>query len=306
MGNNLKGINRLDNINFPSYHEQLGSNGAIDVTKIEHKVMNGHTGELFDIVKWNLSYTIDKSKCILDLRRISNKEGKIDSVSFQLSDDSGDMYSDGNIWFVIAKDSDFLASTSPAFVLNGGFKNCRQKNKKTFYASSYVMETCAYLYGSGSKVGFLVVEEKRKSGDNEKPCKVTIAHYYAISSGNIFSQNKIDIGLSMVVRIQPSNEIGLDITIEGPIQHPSAALHYMFHEVMKTGIWKPTICPHCASIKRKESDELLESEEDSEEDFPPQGFYGPKLNFGSIIANGGAVRGNNNGNLIVKKLFLRR
>ncbi|KAI5441972.1 hypothetical protein KIW84_011147 [Lathyrus oleraceus] len=98
MGNNLEGVNRLSKGNFPSYHEQLGSYGSLDVTKIEHEAVNGHTNEVFDMMKWNATYTIDSSKCILDLRTVSNKDGKINSVSFQVSDE---MYSDGNIWFAV-------------------------------------------------------------------------------------------------------------------------------------------------------------------------------------------------------------
>jgi hypothetical protein len=229
MGNNLQGFNHLNKGHFPNYHEQLGSYGAIDVTKIEHEAINGHTGEVFDISRWNTTYTIENSKCILDLKRVSNKDGKVNSVSFQIIDE---MYSDGNIWFAIGKEASFLSSSTPPLLLNGGFKNCRQKNNKTTNTLGYVMETWTYLYGSGSKRGLLVLEEMRKSGDNEKPCKVTVAHYYADYSQNLFSQNKIDIGLSVIVRIQLSSEVGLDITVQGPVQHPSRALHSMFLDVM--------------------------------------------------------------------------
>lgn len=297
MGNN-QGVNRLDKGHFPSYHEQLGSYGTIDVTKIEHEAINGHTGEVFDIAKWNVSYTIDSSKCILDLRRVSSKDGKVNSISFQIGDD---MYSDSNIWFAVSRDTSFLGSTTPPLLLNGGFKNCKQRRNSTTNASGYVMETCVYLYGSGSRRGFLVLEEMRKSGNAEKPCKVTVAHYYAVSIRNLFSY-KIDIGLSMIVMIQPSSEVGLDITVHGPSQHPAKALHSMFHEVLKTGIWKPTKCSHCATMIRDHSD----SESEDCDDFLPPHVHGLRKNVQSIIDNGGVVKGNNNGNLYVHKLYVRR
>jgi hypothetical protein len=300
MGNNLQGFNRLNKGHFPNYHEQLGNYGAIDVTKIEMEAINGHTGELFDISKWNTTYTIENSKCILDLKRVSNKDGKVNSVSFQIIDE---MYSDGNIWFAIGKEASFLSSSTPPLLLNGGFKNCRQKNNKTTNTLGYVIETWAYLYGSGSKRGLLVLEEMRKSGDNKKPSKVTVAHYYADNSRNLFSQNKIDIGLSVIVRIQLSSEVGLDITVQGPVQHPSRALHSMFLDVMKTGIWKPT--KFCATIDVGDDSDMQSESEDCD-DFLPRRVYGLSQNVKSIIANSGAVRGNNNGNLYVNRIYLKR
>ncbi|CAI8594742.1 unnamed protein product [Vicia faba] len=262
MGNNLQAVNRLSKGNFPSYREQLGSYGAVDVTKIEHEAVNGHTGEVFDMMKWNATYTIDNLKCILDLRTVSNKDGKINSVSFQVGDE---MYSDGNIWFAVG----------------------------------FVIETCVYLYGNGSKRGFLVLEEMRNSRNNEKTCKVTVAHYYAVSSRNVFSQNKIDIGLSVIVSIQVSSEVGLDISVHGPAQHPARALNSMYHDVMKTGVWKLTKCSHCAKMVRDHGD--LESE-DWDDSVPLHVKDGKKYSQ-SIMDNGGVVIGNNNGNMHVEKFY---
>ncbi|CAL5186450.1 unnamed protein product [Lathyrus oleraceus] len=296
MGNNLEGVNRLSKGNFPSYHEQLGSYGSLDVTKIEHEAVNGHTNEVFDMMKWNATYTIDSSKCILDLRTVSNKDGKINSVSFQVSDE---MYSDGNIWFAVSKDTSLLNSATPAILLNGAFKNCKQKNNKSTNAAGSVIQTCVYLYGSGSKRGFLVLEETRKSGNNGNSCNVTVAHYYAVSSRNIFSQNKIDIGLSVIVRIQVSSEVGLDISVHGPAQHPARALNSMFNDVMKTGIWKLTKCSHCASMVRDHCDS---ESEDSDDSLPLHVYHGKKYSQ-SVIDNGGVVNGNNNGNMHVEKFY---
>jgi len=94
----------------------------------------------------------------------------------------------------------------------GNFENCRQKDKTTVTESGYVMKTRAYLFGNESKGGLIVLEDKRKNGDDKKPCKVTIAHYYTVRSGNIFSKTQIDIGLSVIATIQPSSKLGLDLT----------------------------------------------------------------------------------------------
>lgn len=42
-----------------------------------------------------------------------------------------------------------------------------------------------------------------------------------------------------------------------PVQHPSSTLFYMFEEVERTGIWKPTACPHCENIQRNEDSDSL-------------------------------------------------
>ncbi|KAL5079723.1 hypothetical protein RYX36_008144 [Vicia faba] len=296
MGNNLQAVNRLSKGNFPSYRKQLGSYGAVDVTKIEHEAVNGHTGEVFDMMKWNATYTIDNSKCILDLRTVSNKDGKINSVSFQVGDE---MYSDGNIWFAVGKDTSLLNSATPPILLNGAFKNCKQKNNKTTNAAGFVIQTCVYLYGNGSKRGFLVLEEMRNSRNNKKTCKVTVAHYYAVSSRSVFSQNIIDIGLSVIVTIQVSSEVGLDISVHGPAQHPGRALNSMFHDVMKTGVCKLTKCSHCAKMVRDHGD--LESE-DWDDSLPLHVKDGKKYSQ-SIMDNGGVVIGNNNGNMHVEKFY---
>ena len=44
-----------------------------------------------------------------------------------------------------------------------------------------------------------------------------------------------------------------DITVEGPEQHFVSTLLYMFDQVNKSGIWKPTMCPHCHNIQREYS-----------------------------------------------------
>ena len=125
---------------------------------------------------------------------------------------------------------------------------------------------------------------------------VTLAHYYAVSNGYCFRGSKIDVGLSMIVKIQVSNDSGLDIKIEGPVQHPVTALFYMFDEVRKTGIWKPTFCPHCAKIQKMQRNWLQTESEDSD-NFQPTRHNYPKHMGKCVVANDGKVKGNNNGNL---------
>ncbi|TKY44607.1 hypothetical protein E2542_SST30884 [Spatholobus suberectus] len=61
-----------------------------------------------------------------------------------------------------------------------------------------------------------------------------------------------DIGLSVVAKFRPSNS-KLDMTVEGPDRHTASALFYLFDEVYRTGVWKPTLCPHCAQIPTQRS-----------------------------------------------------
>lgn len=60
-------------------------------------------------------------------------------------------------------------------------------------------------------------------GMNKKPYMVTVAHYFAVDDGSFFSQT-MDIGLSVMVKIQTSTEVGMKITLEGLENQPSASL----------------------------------------------------------------------------------
>lgn len=88
-------------------------------------------------------------------------------------------------------------------------------------------------------------EEKK-----EKPRMVTVAHFYAHSnSGEKLPKSTINIGFSIVVKIRVLDNGKLDFKIDGPIQHPSSDLFYMFEKVKRSGRWTPTSCPHCAEIQ---------------------------------------------------------
>ncbi|XP_045789194.1 uncharacterized protein LOC123884195 [Trifolium pratense] len=121
--------------------------------------------------------------------------------------------------------------------------------------------TRVYCYGKGSKRGLIVVEGKKRSSEDKNLYAITVAQYYAISHENICNQNKINVGLSMIVHIHVLND-SFNYTVKGPDQHPSSALFYMIDQVYKSGSWKLASCPHCAgepqgcqSIEVKQNDD---------------------------------------------------
>ncbi|KAK7314441.1 hypothetical protein VNO77_32965 [Canavalia gladiata] len=80
---------------------------------------------------------------------------------------------------------------------------------------------------------------------------------------------KTDVGFSVVLKIQPTQN-SMDVTVEGPLQHPSSALFFMFDKVFKS-----------ASYHSEDT----------------------HASFKSFLANDGAIHGNNNGNVHKEKLF---
>ncbi|KAJ1384132.1 hypothetical protein SESBI_42787 [Sesbania bispinosa] len=92
------------------------------------------------------------------------------------------------------------------------------------------------------------------------------------------------------------------------LQHPSSALLYMFEQVSRTQTWNPTACPHCADIRKQRSmflhfeTDQTESSEDSD-NFPPARRHGATQNAGSVLANDGVIKGNNNGNFNVRRFI---
>jgi len=288
MENNFQSINCLNDSGFPRYREELGSYGSIDVEK-----SRWNTTCTSHMMQWRAWYTIDSSKCIvIRINSFVEKDTIVKHASLDFVVETL-----GSIFVRVGKDNGFLGCPkgAPIYI---GLRKCRQKNK-TITASGYVVETHSYLYKMNEcKGGLVVVEEKRKSGDAKKPCKVTVAHYFTAGSGNMFSQNEIDIGLSVIVTIQPSSKVGLDITVEGPTKHHTGALHYMFEEVMETGIWKPTICSHCAKIERLHSDMLRQVTSEYNANLqPPNGRIPNKV---ILVDNSGLIIGDNNGNILIQ------
>ncbi|WJX25916.1 hypothetical protein P8452_14904 [Trifolium repens] len=291
MGNNLHGAS-LQTLHFP-YHIQLGRYATIDIQKEEFSPEN----PLFK--RWIMSYMVDGSKCRLEVEKHFTTNGAKPEKSWLITIYDNICAGDG-IWVEIKKRKNnvlefdyttFIRHDDPKF----SFETCLTQ---VIYTETIVID-----YGSGSKGGLVIIEKKKISKD-EKPYMVTIAHYYANSCGNFFGKSKIDIGLSAIVKIQASEEdIGLDFEVEGPTQHPATALFYMFDEVRKTGIWKPTSCPHCAKIKKQQQHNRMpwqQSETEDSDNFRPPRRNVPKQMGGSVIANDGAIKGNHNGNVIVR------
>ncbi|XP_058727267.1 uncharacterized protein LOC131598698 [Vicia villosa] len=294
MRNNLEGVNRLTDDDFTTYHEKLGTYGFIYVTKSQRYI-----GLKRD---WMASYTIDGSEdCsfrVMQSKEVT-KDGILSThkVYFQLLCKLSSKCS--CIHFRIQKDEAFLAS--PAFCINldRDFEYIKKKHKKSIIGSGYVMETRAYHYSSGKIRGLLVLEEVRKRGDNEKPCRVIVAHYFTVCSFNIFSINNRNVGLCVIINIEPCEKVGLKVTVEGPSHHPTGALHNMFEQVMKNEIWKPTmLCSNLSNIERQLFRRQPEREDD-DVSFPPPRGHGGKSKRAVVIDSGGSVTGNGNCNVVI-------
>jgi len=315
MGDNLQDVNRLNNRDSLSYQKKLGSYGSIGVKKYQHRFKDNTY-----LTTWSASYSFKGSACMLisiHPLTVVDIDAKVTRISFDFELLTS---KDSFIHIEEGKDKDF-----PVF-LYGDLRKCKTREIEIHdYVSGYVTETHAYLYGSESKEGLLVLKKKRKIGKDEKPYKITIAHYYAVKSGN----NKIDIGLSVIIKIEQSSKVGFDITVEGPATHSGTALHKMFEEVMITGIWKPTISPPFASIESLHSHMLQQSESEDYENTPQPKVYGRITKSGivsikddmlrqierehndnlrppqvhvrtSLIDNSGSVHGNKNGSIFIK------
>ncbi|WJX30125.1 hypothetical protein P8452_18698 [Trifolium repens] len=302
MGNNLHGAS-LQTLHFP-YHIQLGRYATIDIEKMEFSPKN--LDPLFSapipIKKWIMSYKVDGSNCCLECEKHFTTNGaKPEKTVLIIRDDI--CPSDGIKLRITKQKNNVLELDYTIQFIRHGPKNffdtCQTQVNNTINTETIVID-----YGSGSKGGLVIIKKKKISKD-EIPYMVTIAHYYAVSCGNFFGKSKIDIGLSAIVKIQASeDDTGLDFEVEGPTQHPATALFYMFDEVRKTGIWKPTSCPHCAKIKRQQQQHnrmpWQQSETEDSDNFRPPRRNVPKQMGGSVIANDGAIKGNHNGNVIVR------
>ncbi|BAU02900.1 uncharacterized protein HKW66_Vig0123910 [Vigna angularis] len=167
------------------------------------------------------------------------------------------------------------------------------KRNTSFDAWGAVKETQVDLYGSGGRWGLLAVESKRNKKEQEAEV-VTVMHYIVKSSGTPFYRSTgTDIGLSVVAKFRISNG-KFQITGEGLEQHPVSSLLYMFDEVKRTGIWKPTMCPHC-DHKRKGKMFWQSDSEDSDSVSMP--LLPATLRNSRGVSNGGRFRGNGNGNI---------
>ncbi|XP_058763245.1 uncharacterized protein LOC131636654 [Vicia villosa] len=300
MGNSLSGTSLFsDDMNYPC-RVQLGRYAFIDVTKTNDRGIY-NDDQTPNVTK--MLYAIGvSSKCELKLERSFGIDCKMASLSL-LDEDSG---STVKAEIRIRKtEAGYLESINPNInvgssgyadmALSGWGDDCT----RTINAWGGVTELTTFLYGKGRRGGLVVIESKKKSINDPNPYMVTVAHYLAVDDGNFFHQ-KMDIGLSVVVKIQASNYFGLKFTVEGPEKHPSSSLFYMFDEVRKNnGAWKPSLCPHCAKLqKQRKSSQTSESEDNGY--LPPRHGKGYKKNSESMVANDSHVKGNYNGSLFGK------
>ncbi|KHN45621.1 uncharacterized protein LOC114368886 [Glycine soja] len=201
-----------------------------------------------------MSYKVGITDCEMQLwRRMEN--GDIKALLLLLHSESTCYKLDPNnhvsvldfrldVTTVDGKD-DLLFVDSKATYRNN--KLCFQLTK-SIYGDGSVTQTSVFLYGMGHKAGLVVLQRHYNgSAQDENPCAVTLTHYHATSPGiNDYSKSKADFGLSVIARIVPSKG-NVVIDVEGPKQHPSSALFYLFDQVRSTGVWNPSMCPHCAA-----------------------------------------------------------
>ncbi|KAK8470517.1 hypothetical protein PHAVU_004G164350 [Phaseolus vulgaris] len=288
MGNNNVGFYRHSgSLPFPC-HIQLGGDATINLTtSVFHKWDDGSY-----TTQEEVSYTVEGSTCMLALRIRGYKNDHVNYVSLFFCDSIVD-----KICLHINKSETGFDTIE--FKLDNS-SIAWTKRKKKVDAWGGVTDTKVYLYGTANRCGLLVWEGKKNDSDEDAKA-VTVAHYYVRSSGTVAvnrSCETTDIGFSVVVKIAESDG-NFDVTVEGPERHPVSALLYMFDEVNRSGIWKPSMCPHCSNIRRNMS-WLSDSEDSDGVPLPPH--HGSQKNAASI-ANDGRFKGHANGSSIRCKYF---
>ncbi|KAJ1384133.1 hypothetical protein SESBI_42788 [Sesbania bispinosa] len=307
MGNShaVRGLWHLRNRDC-SFHLQLGKSASIDLKGGE---IDGKATE------WRLSYTVQGSTCTV-LTLVKTSGGK--DLEINIIDNISRKNINGNIeehslcfWDKAGRaeagllDTHAISSVRRSRLSVEGKQEMMMSSKYVPYTTTTtnawggITETTIIDYGEGTRKGLSVREWKKRKGD-EKPYMGTLAHYYVNTSSGV------DIGLSVVVKIRVSTYGLLDYAVDGPIQHPSSALLYMFEQVSRTRTWKPTACPHCAYIRKQPSlFSQSETESDDSDSFPPTRGHGPTQNAGTVLANDGVIRGNHNGNFNIKNFIFR-
>lgn len=149
------------------------------------------------------------------------------------------------------------------------------------------------LYGSRNRGGLLVLECKENTDTEHCGCsEATVAHYFVNSKGTSFERStETYVGLSVVAKTCVLSG-KMDTKVEGPKQHHVSALFHMFDEVNRTGIWKPTMCPHCDDIRKVKCFGSLTVK--TAMVFPCHHISGSRQ-YATSIGNGGRLRGYANG-----------
>nr|XP_007152868.1 hypothetical protein PHAVU_004G167000g [Phaseolus vulgaris]ESW24862.1 hypothetical protein PHAVU_004G167000g [Phaseolus vulgaris] len=288
MGNSLGVVldNYIGTAPFPC-HLQLGETTSIDLYRdLSEEDDEREVPEIF-----NMIYKVDKDMCLVCFIKASNAE----TVFFLIRD----VVSKLNCaeFYMVITETKYITiyprSWLPSSIIS---------RKKSFDASGGVVHTRVHSYGEGGMRGLVVVESKKNLSD-EVAEVVTLAHYFVKSSGTSSGRSTgTDIGLSVVAKCGVSNG-KFDVTVEGPEQHPVSALLYMFDEVKRTGIWKPSMCPHCHN-KRRGKVFWQSDSEDSDSISIPVPRATPKNARG--VSNGGRFKGNGNGNIYENNVIIVR
>jgi len=257
--------------------------------------------------KWSISYEIGVSDCDLELARDIDTSGDVKGLRLQLRSDTpkrSGAISEFDFFLDVrtVKENDFLVYPRWNAVSGVHTTTTLNQNKKT-NKSGTVTDIDMYLYGEGHKGGLIVLERKKKSG-HILPYELTLVHYHATGSGiNDYRNIRPDFGLSIVAKIR-SNGGNLSVMVDGPEQHPSSALLYMFDEVSRNGIWYHEMCPHCAKNPKKQNEEWEQSEsEDTDSSPKAPSLLGGSTKNARVISNGGKFGGDGNGNFYERNIF---
>ncbi|ESW24860.1 hypothetical protein PHAVU_004G166800 [Phaseolus vulgaris] len=302
MGNSIRRVGLLSTVGVGEdqpFHYQLGRTVSIYLS--ERSVLE--TPKKSE--GWTMFYTIDVSTCELTLTKEEGGKGLLIKINSVIPDIAGN-FSEYDLNMDVTE-SDARVESSLTIHMNGQLTSSRYDSGKQIHAGGSVTDTTFFLLGTGDVGCFIVLERKKKKEEEERPYAVTLAHYIA-SSGRIndYSRNKTDVGLSVMVKIRSTNG-NLDVTVEGPEQHPAFGLRYLFQEAMRSKIWKPTLCPHCANIQKQLNMMTWQSDSDSSESVPVARRHGGSQKSSRTVNNGGRFNGDGNGNYteIKKTTFLK-
>ncbi|RDX76188.1 hypothetical protein CR513_43846, partial [Mucuna pruriens] len=293
MGNSIRRVGVLSSVGVGwdhPFHFQLGREVAMELSRREVEVNRG--GKHSE--KWTLKYITDDSCCEFKLMRCIEKDGSAKGLVIEhCSKSSKNNIPQFSFRLGVHTTTETNVVVYPRRFFGNGTSSAstvRIKQSKQVHAGGRVTETDFCLYEIGDKGGFIVVQRNKKFA-NELPFAVTVAHYFAAATTgiNTYADTKINFGVSLVAKIRASNG-HLDLTVEGPDQHPAFGLFYLFDQVMISGIWKPTMCPHCATSHIQDHSETEDSDS-----VTVAHRRGPNPR---RIANDGLFVGNGNGNFI--------
>jgi len=287
---------------YDPYHVHLGKHAVIFLS--EKQVTMQQNGGLLE--KWNITYEVGVSVCALELTRLVNTSAEVKGLILQLRSEipkSNRTLSEFDFYLDVQNinEDDFLVYPRWFAVCGVHTTTSLNQNKKTNKSGS-VTDIDMYLYGEGHKGGLIVLERKKKNG-HQLPYELTLAHYHATGSGiNDYRKIKPDFGLSIIAKIR-SIVGNLTIMVDGPEQHPSSALLYMFDEVSRNGYWYREMCPHCAKNPKKQNGALWLSESEDTDNTPKGPSFGGGGKNTRVISNGGKFGGDGNGNFYERNIF---